>query len=47
LAKRQTFTSSPAIDAAIDRLVYQLYQLTDAEITAVESHFAEPVARAA
>ena len=37
----------PPHETEADRLVYQLYQLTDAEIARVESHFAEPAARAA
>jgi adenine-specific DNA-methyltransferase len=38
---------SAALDARTDRLVYQLYQLTDAEITRVEAHFAAAERKAA
>ncbi len=38
---------TPASDPHIDKLVYQLYQLTEAEISRVEAHFAEPAAKAA
>jgi hypothetical protein len=37
----------PSHDDQIDRLVYQLYRLTDDEIERVESHFAPPTSRAA
>jgi SAM-dependent methyltransferase len=35
------------LDGEIDRHVYELYQLTDAEIDRIEAHFSEPKARAA
>ncbi len=38
---------SPANEPLIDQLVYQIYQLTEAEIGRVEAHFADLAARAA
>jgi hypothetical protein len=38
---------SPAHERPVDNLVYELYRLTDAEISRVEEHFAGAVMRAA
>jgi hypothetical protein len=46
-SSQEDITGYPKYDAQIDRLVYDLYRLSDAEVARVEQRVVQPLARAA